>query len=189
GGGAAHIVSLREAGAVVAGGADTSRQSGVPVSLGGVTGIAAGGYFTAALKADRTIAAWGDLSYGQRNVLAVNGVTAISAGQYHLALLTVAPVIVAQPTNQTVNVGDDVTFVARARGPEPLSYQWRRGAIDLPDATNADLTLSDVDATEAGDYSVVITNPFGGITSAVATLTVVPRPVYLAPTLTGPTDQ
>lgn len=91
-----------------------------------------------------------------------------------VATLTVgcAPEIVTQPTNQAVPVGSNAAFSIVASGTEPLSYQWRKEEADLPGQTGTALQLSAVTATNAGSYSVLVTSPFGAITSAVATLTV-----------------
>ena len=64
-----------------------------------------------------------------------------------------------------------------ACGAAPLLYQWQHSGTNLPGATNAVLTLSNISTNDAGDYQVVITNSFGSITSAVATLTVLQPPV------------
>ena len=84
------------------------------------------------------------------------------------------PVITTQPVSRTVPAGTNVTFSVTASGLAALSYQWRFGQIDLPSRTNASLSLTNVQNANAGDYDVVITNVYGGLTSSVATLTVVP---------------
>jgi hypothetical protein len=59
-----------------------------------------------------------------------------------------------------------------ATGAGPLAYQWRFNGVPTPGATNSTLTLTNVQATNAGDYTVVVTNSTGALTSSVATLTV-----------------
>ncbi|HWI55785.1 MAG TPA: hypothetical protein VNZ22_01060, partial [Bacillota bacterium] len=69
-------------------------------------------------------------------------------------------------------------FSVGAVGAGPLSYQWRLNGAALAGATNAMLTVSNAGTANVGAYDVVITNAFGALTSAVATLTVqMPRPV------------
>ena len=84
------------------------------------------------------------------------------------------PVMVGQPTNQTVEAGGTVTFAVTATGALPLAYQWRFYGTNLPSQTNANLGLTAVTIDQAGPYSVVVTNPLGSVTSSLATLTVVP---------------
>jgi uncharacterized delta-60 repeat protein len=85
-----------------------------------------------------------------------------------------APSILVPPSSQVVMAGQEVTFSVAAAGDEPLSFQWRLAETNLPDAIAAVLTLPNVSSVQGGGYSVVITNYAGSITSAVATLTVVP---------------
>ena len=90
------------------------------------------------------------------------------------AILTVivAPTIGSQPQSQSVVVGADVTFQVIAAGSEPLSYQWRFNKEDIPGATNAALVVDGVQPEEEGDYSVVVSNTGGSVTSAGAQLTI-----------------
>ncbi len=85
----------------------------------------------------------------------------------------VAPSITAPPFSQTVVAGDSASFVVRATGSAPFTYQWLRNGVAVPDATSATLTLSNVTLAQAGSYSVAVTNAAGTTLSSVATLTVV----------------
>ncbi len=93
------------------------------------------------------------------------------AGKCPLAPL--APVITQQPTNLTVNVGNIAMFAVAATGTAPLSYQWSFNHTNLLDATNALLTLSNVQLTQAGSYSVTVSNIVSSTNSRAAVLTVV----------------
>ncbi len=84
----------------------------------------------------------------------------------------VPPAITDQPASATVNVSSNATFTVTATGTEPLSYQWMKDGGNLNEATNAFLTLLNVQGNQAGNYTVVITNAWGSVTSSVATLTV-----------------
>ena len=84
------------------------------------------------------------------------------------------PVITFQPTNQTVTMGDTASFSVGASGALPLSYQWSFNTTNLVGATNATLTLTNVQFAQAGNYAVQITNTYGSILSSNATLTVNP---------------
>jgi len=93
------------------------------------------------------------------------------------ALLTVnpvAPFITTQPVSQTVPLGGSVTFAVTAGGTPPLKYQWQFRGTNLPaGGTGALLTLADVTSAAAGDYAVIVSNPYGKTNSASATLTLV----------------
>jgi WD40 repeat protein len=84
----------------------------------------------------------------------------------------IAPGIIIQPVSQNAIEGSSVTLAVMATGTVPLSYRWRKGASSLPGQTNVSLTLANVDAACAGNYSVVVTNAFGSATSSNATLPV-----------------
>ena len=91
-----------------------------------------------------------------------------------LVSLTVPLSLTAQPTNYIADVGATATFNALAAGTAPLHYQWRFQDAHLPNRTNANLYLRNLQLTNAGAYTVVVTNIAGSITSRVATLTVLP---------------
>ncbi|MBM3931298.1 MAG: hypothetical protein FJ336_08520, partial [Sphingomonadales bacterium] len=80
------------------------------------------------------------------------------------------PLITTQPVNQTVSVGGNASFSVTATGTALLSYQWSKDGIVLLGATNATLTLTNVQPPMIGDYRVVVSNGAGSVTSSVATL-------------------
>jgi hypothetical protein len=103
------------------------------------------------------------------------------------ATLTVLspPVVSTPPQSQTVIAGANIQFTVSAFGTAPLSYQWRRNGADLIGQTGSQLNLNNVQPANAGNYTVVITNVAGSVTSAVAVLT-----LLVPPTITGdPVDQ
>ena len=88
-----------------------------------------------------------------------------------------APTITNQPASLTNNVGSNVTFTVTA-GTAPLSYQWYFNTnTALLNATNTSLSLTNIQLTNAGTYSVIITNTSGSVTSSFALLTVWQPPV------------
>jgi hypothetical protein len=90
------------------------------------------------------------------------------------------PVIVAPPQWQTNFAGSTAMFSVVATGSPPLFYQWQFGATARPGATNATLVLTNVQSTDQGRYTVVVTN-LEGATSAVARLFVF-APPRISPT-------
>lgn len=93
------------------------------------------------------------------------------AGGAYLYGVYVAPAITSQPQDQMVLLGGTATFSVVATGTAPLSYQWRKNGANLA-ATSATLTLTNVQAGQAGDYTVVVSNSVGSVLSDPATLTV-----------------
>lgn len=85
-----------------------------------------------------------------------------------------APTILIQPQSAVVPAGQIAVFAVTASGTPTPSYQWRMNGADLPGATANSLTLTGVQAGNSGNYAVVVSNPFGSVTSAVVKLTVIP---------------
>ncbi|MBI2513888.1 MAG: putative Ig domain-containing protein [Opitutae bacterium] len=83
-----------------------------------------------------------------------------------------APSISAQPASQTKNVGESVTFTVTASGTPSPTYQWKKGSSDIDGATSSSYTINPLTLGDAADYTVVVTNAGGSVTSDVATLTV-----------------
>ena len=93
----------------------------------------------------------------------------------------VAPYLVTTPTSYTALAGTIVTFTAAVGGTPAPTVQWRKDGVDLAGATSTTLTLSNVQAANAGNYTIVVRNAVGSVTSAAATLTV----IYPPPTITA----
>jgi hypothetical protein len=99
-----------------------------------------------------------------------------------------APTISAQPISTNAPAGATVTFRVTASGSAPMGYQWLYQGTNLVDgdytsgASSDVLTLSKIPFSRAGGYSVLITNPYGAVTSAPANLIVLdnPRVVFVA---------
>ena len=127
--------------------------------------------------------------------LTLNNVTVANAGCYSatvtnsagsttsesakLTVLPRAPVIKVDPQAQSAASGANVTFTVTATSSVPLSYQWLFNGRKMACADQATLVLRNVELTDAGSYSVTVSNDGGSVTSAAARLTVV------APTITA----
>ena len=59
-------------------------------------------------------------------------------------------------------------------GTEPFNYQWLLNGTNMAGATSPWLVLPNVQAAQAGVYTVVVTNAAGSVTSQAALLTVTP---------------
>jgi subtilisin-like proprotein convertase family protein len=89
----------------------------------------------------------------------------------------IAPTVQTHPANQTVEPGQTATFTVIVSGSDPLAYHWRFNSTNiLAGETNDTLTLSGVTLSQAGGYSVLVTNAYGSVTSAPAQLIVVLDP-------------
>lgn len=95
-----------------------------------------------------------------------------SATSSAATLTVVDPIITSQPQSQSIAVGNPVTFSVTAIGTAPLSYQWRKNGANISGATSASYTISSVQSSDAGNYTVVVSNSNGSVTSSTATLTV-----------------
>ena len=129
----------------------------------------------------------GNISGATSSTLTLPGVTTANAGSYtavisnsagsvttEAATLTVnavtAPVISAQPVSQTSAGGTVVFSVVASLSPAP-TYQWRKDGVNIAGAIASTLVIQATSAASAGNYSVVVTNTAGSVTSGNAALT------------------
>ncbi|HOB75110.1 MAG TPA: immunoglobulin domain-containing protein [Phycisphaerae bacterium] len=98
------------------------------------------------------------------------------------AALTVraATTITAQPTAQAVCPGGTASFSVTATGDGTLSYQWQKDGTNLAGATSATLQITNVSASDAGNYRCVVTGGCGSATSNAAALTLQTAPAITA---------
>jgi hypothetical protein len=80
------------------------------------------------------------------------------------------PTITSQPQDRSASAGSTVMFSVTATGVAPLNYQWRKNGVDIPSAAGTSLTLNNVQT--GGNYSVVVSNGRGIVTSRTARLSV-----------------
>ena len=154
------------------------------------------------LKNGTAIANGGNISGANTATLAIASVTATDAGNYSVTVSNVvgtvtsaaaalsvilSPSITTQPVAQTQAVGASANFSVTASGTAPLAYRWLKNSATVANgtkysgATTAALTVATLATTDAGNFSVVITNLAGSVTSSVAPLTVVSAPSIATP--------
>ncbi len=97
----------------------------------------------------------------------------ITSDSVHITALF-APQIVVPPPSRTVYTGASTTFIVLTNQLQPETYQWRKGTVPISGATGSTYTIPRVHLTDAGSYDVVVTNSCGNLTSAAATLNVLP---------------
>ncbi len=82
-----------------------------------------------------------------------------------------APVISSQPVSTSVSEGASASLSVSATGSN-LSYQWRKGDLELSGETGPTLTFNPVSKDNEGTYQVFVSNSGGGVLSDPAVLTV-----------------
>ncbi|HWA26194.1 MAG TPA: hypothetical protein VG734_11065 [Lacunisphaera sp.] len=116
--------------------------------------------------------------YPQGIAVDVAGKLRVSSGTtVRLGQAATGPTIAIQPEGKSVTVGATTGFGVAATSFLPLTYQWQKNGVDIAGATEAAINFSPVTANQAGDYTVIVSNSLGSVTSAKATLTVLAAPV------------
>ncbi len=146
------------------------------VALSDVPGIA--GSKTAELNLTNLSTA----AAGSYTVRIFNAAGSVDSAAASLVVETIPKISIGgQPSALTVIQGGVASFTVVATGNPTPTYQWRRGTTPLAGPTGATLTLDPVAAADAGDYSVVVTNSRGSVTSSLARLTVITPPTISVP--------
>jgi uncharacterized delta-60 repeat protein len=89
------------------------------------------------------------------------------------------PYILAQPRTLTASSGETVKLESEAGGSAPVNFQWFKDGLRLDDGANISgarspmLTLSNVAGADAANYSLVVSNMFGGLSNLLASLSVI----------------
>lgn len=134
---------------------------------------------------------WSDLADRTNATLVLTNVQTSDAADYRVAVTNVdgatnsdvAHLYVLTPPritytislqHQAVDIGSNASFAVTAFGTAPLSYQWRLDGHDLSGQTSNKLSFSGAQPADEGDYTVVVTNVAGAVTSEPARLWVVP---------------
>ncbi len=134
---------------------------------------------TGATAATYSIASVLNSHAGTYSVLVTNAAGVVTSDDAELSL-NGAPVITAQPQDLALSVSQTAVFSVTASGTPTPTYQWRRNGTAIAGATAATYTLTNVQASNAGDYTVVVTNSVGSITSGIAQLTINSVPIITA---------
>jgi uncharacterized repeat protein (TIGR03803 family) len=99
---------------------------------------------------------------GSYTVVVSNVVGVVTSAPPAVLTLKVGfPTLVLLPVSQTVSAGSSATFTVSATGSPGLYYQWQLNGVNLAEATNTSYTT-----TNAGNYTVVVSNAVGVVTSA-----------------------
>lgn len=117
----------------------------------------------------------GAVAIGQGNVYGLNSDNGLAAFSIAAGSSALAPAVFGNPASRLSQITSNTTFTVGADGAAPLSYQWLFYGSNIANATSSSLALTNIAVTNAGNYSVVITNDHGSVTSSVALLTVLPN--------------
>jgi hypothetical protein len=126
--------------------------------------------------------------------LTLGNVTTNNAGSYTVIITDpygsvtstaagLAVVLPPEPASQALWSGGTATFSVAVSGAGPFTYQWQLNGANVPNdanisgATNATLVLSSATTDDSGNYTVIITGPYGSVTSSIVKLTVASSPV------------
>lgn len=135
-----------------------------------------GSAISGATASSYTIAAAATADAGSYDVVVSNPVGSVTSTAATLSVTTstgvTTPAITTPPASQTALVGASVTLGVTATGTAPLSYQWAKDGTAIANATSASLVFDAVATTDAGRYTVTVSNGAGSVTSAAAVLTV-----------------
>ena len=149
------------------------KKNGVNLSNGGIV--------SGAQTATLTLTGIGEADEASYTVGVTNAAGGVVSEAAYLLVtpLAVAPVITVQPVSQAVGAGATVTFVDEATGTTP-SYQWMFNGNPIAGATAASYTRSNVQDADSGEYTVVVANGAGSVTSEAATLLINTAPSLAA---------
>lgn len=123
---------------------------------------------------------------GAYSVTITNSIGSVTSASASLTVNAATPITIASfsPADATATQGSSLTLsVSLTAGSAPFTYAWRKNGAALPGATQSQLALASLALSDAGSYSVVVSNPAGSVTSREATLTVNPAtpPIIVSP--------
>src|SRR5207245_4293885 len=111
-----------------------------------------------------------------------NAVAIAAATVGNLALTASdGPPLLGRPLHTLGIAGTTARLRALAVGLGPLTYQWVFNGTNLPDATNATLTLTNLQFSQAGTYFVIVSNAFGAVSNSAFNFGVLPLFIRFQP--------
>jgi hypothetical protein len=112
----------------------------------------------------------------------INNPYGVTTSTPAMLVLSGSPAILAQPLDAVSTEGASATFTVAATGSPAPTYQWLFNDTNVLVAqTDSSLTLTNLQNSQAGFYSVVVANSLGSVTSSRAKLTLAQLPVITSP--------
>jgi hypothetical protein len=99
----------------------------------------------------------------------------IASNKVEIAVGT-SPIIVLAPVGDTLCEGSSLQLSADATG-TGITYQWMKGGVAIPNAPGSSLTVQNITAADAGQYSVMVMNACGQVTSQTVEVLVNVAPI------------
>lgn len=90
-----------------------------------------------------------------------------------IASSIIPPSFLSQPVSQTIREGESVTLSATVQGSEPLVFEWNKNGVIVEGSNSSSYTIDSVAPSDAGTYTLTVTNSKGSATSEPAYLKVV----------------
>jgi uncharacterized repeat protein (TIGR03803 family) len=148
------------------------------------TNLVDGGRFSGTTNSTLTIASVSDADSADYSAVVSDAYGSVTTSNAALTVID-PPSITAQPLGQRIMLGSSVSFTVSVGGTAPFGYQWRFNGAGIPNATNAAYAIPAAGATNTGNYSVIVTNLAGSVTSSNAFLTVIVPPTLALQLLAG----
>ena len=123
---------------------------------------------------------------GDYRVVAKTGGQTLTSAASSFAVVSSAPILSQSPSSAVRFVNGSVTFSVAALGSQPMTYAWKHGSDLIPGATSSTLTLPDLQLSDAGTYTVVVTNPLGSKEASATLDLVTPSKFEAAAVNAGP---
>ena len=164
----------------------TSQPQGQSIGIGGsaslsvtATGVAPllyqwylnGGAISGATNSTYSVSNAQSSAAGSYVVSVSNDGGTVFSSPATLTVSVAVPVITTQPTGSSVTTGGSFSLSVVATG-SGLSYQWALNGTAISGATSATYTVSNAQTSNAGTYTVVVSNSAGSVTSSSATVSV-----------------
>ena len=130
-------------------------------------GIAVDGATESSLRISNVSAA----NQGAYHAVLSNAVSAVTSDSAAL-VINIPPGIATQPVGLTVEKGRSAVFTVEVTGTAPFTYQWQHDGVNINGATGETLTLDSVEASDDGDYAVIVKSTYGAVASEAASLNV-----------------
>jgi len=115
---------------------------------------------------------------GVYSVLVYNAAGFTNSPLARVRVLPAKPVIVTNPASLTAPAGSGAGFSVIAAGSEPMTYQWYFNSRAMVGANAAQLSLTNIQSANAGNYSVTVSNLSGAAKSRIAVLNVKSQTPY-----------
>ena len=132
-----------------------------------------------AINASLDIAASSESDAGTYTVKVTN-VVGTKESSAAMVVVNVPVTITGSPIAVTVTKRQTITLSVTATGTAPITYQWVKGDVEIPNATSSSFSLASAELADAGEYFVKVTNVVGVKPTVPVPVVVLNRDVQLS---------